>query len=282
MFMPSLVLKLLFAIIILLPAANANALNDEGHRIVGVLAMEQTDAKAKAELEEILGSVSWQRIGEACTWPDRVRPTPEWEHTYPWHYINPPPWADYYVEERDCADGDCLPYRLKWAAKRLGDNQLSRTERQHAFNFFCHFMGDVHTPMHNAYGYDKGGNEHVVFYRGEETDLHTFWDHHLIETYHPSWKKFARQLAALMPPKLSGHWTPLLMHAWSDESRGHAKSWMYPPDPRISQDYEQKALLFIDHQLRLAASRMAWVLNSVLGKGITQPTPASGGQPEKD
>jgi len=133
-------------------------------------------------------------------------------------------------------------------------------------------MGDLHQPMHNAFGYDRGGNDYELEYNGAVTDLHTLWDHDFIERFHPSWPEYTDQLAALMPPKLTGAWSPSLVHAWSDESRAHAKTRMYPDKPQISADYEQKALLFIDQQLRLAASRMAWILNSVLGEGEVKIT----------
>ncbi len=270
--MPSPGFRIIAVLLIFIFAGKAHALNDDGHRIVGVLAIEQTDAKATAELKSILGSLSRERVGKACTWADKVRPTPEWEHTYPWHYINQPRWSDVYDRARDCKNDDCLIERVKWAAARLGDDQLDNEQREQAFNFFCHFMGDLHQPMHNAYGDDKGGNDVEVVVHGVTTDLHTFWDHHLIETYHPSWKKYADELEPRMPTPLSGPWSPDLISKWSDVSRAHVKNRMYPETREISDDFEQEALLFLDQQLRLAASRMAWILNSVLGEGEVEIT----------
>jgi len=266
--MPSPGFRIIAALLIFIFTGKANALNDDGHRVVGVLAMEQTDDKATAELESILGSVSRERIGKACTWPDLVRPTPEWEHTYPWHYVNQPRWSDVYDRSRDCKNDDCLIERIKWAAARLGDEQLDSEQREQAFNFFCHFMGDLHQPMHNGYGDDRGGNEVEVVVHGTLTDLHTFWDHHLIETYHPSWEKYADELEDQMPTALSGPWSPDLINTWSDESRAHVKNRMYPDTKEISCTFEQEARIFLGQQLRLAGNRMAWILNSVLGEGM--------------
>jgi len=243
------------------------AWGSEGHSIVGSLAMELVDDKAKATLKEILGSTSRKQMAKACNWADKVRPTPEWEHTYPWHYINQPRSSKAYDRERDCPDGDCLPERVKWAAARLGDDRLENVERERAFNFLCHFMGDLHQPMHNAYGEDQGGNLYKLEYRGKPTDLHTLWDHDFIDRHHRSWKRWTRKLARDLPPASKDPWSPDMIIDWHHESRGHAISRMYPDTRIISSKYEHDALPFIDSQLRLAGKRMAWVLNSVIGKG---------------
>ena len=265
--MHSSTIKLAASLLVLFFADEIYAWGEEGHSIVGSLAMEQIDDKAGSELKKLLGSTSRKQMKHACNWPDKVRPTPEWEHTYPWHYINQPRSSKAYDRSRHCADGNCLPERVKWAAARLGDDRLDNVKREQAFNFLCHFMGDLHQPMHNAYGEDQGGNDFKIEYRGKPTDLHTLWDHDFIERHHRSWKRWTRKLAKDMPAGIEGPWPPQLIDSWHDESRTHAITRMYPESRDISSDYEQEALPFIDSQLRLAGNRLAWVLNSVIGNG---------------
>ena len=259
--------KLAIVIITLVFAGKAFAWKYKGHSIVGALAMEQVDDKAKATLKELLGSTSRRQMAHACNWPDDVRPTPEWEHTYPWHYINQPRTSKAYNRVLHCSDGNCLPERIKWAASRLGDERLDNEKREQAFNFLCHLMGDLHQPMHNAYGEDRGGNDYEVEYLGEPTDLHTLWDHDFIDEHHRSWKHWSRKLKKNMPSVMHGPWSPVMIEAWHNESRSHAMTRMYPDTRKITSEYENAALPFIDAQLRLAGNRMAWIINSVIGKG---------------
>ncbi len=275
------IITLTIVLLVLAVPGKVYAWGEDSHQVIGVLAMQQIDEKAKKELVGILGSISREQIAAACIWADVVRPTPQWEHTYPWHYINQPRWSDEYVRERDCADGNCLTERIKWAANRLGDNRLTRKERQQSFNFLCHFVGDLHEPMHTAYADDLGGNEFAVEYNGMETDLHTLWDHHFIESIHPSWLQYTDELAGQMPAALTGPWSPSLIDRWTDESRAHVKEWMYPETREISCSYERRALPFIDQQLRLAGNRLAWILNSVLGNGEVQ-LPGEDSSPAED
>ena len=270
--MPSPAIKIATIVLVLFFTSKAFAWGYEGHSIVGSLAMELVDDKAKATLKEILGSTSRRQMAHACNWADKVRPTPEWEHTYPWHYINQPRSSKKYDRERDCKEGNCLPERVKWAAARLADDRLDVEEREQAFNFLCHFMGDLHQPMHNAYGEDRGGNDFKVEYLGKSTDLHTLWDHDFIDHHHHWWKWWTRKLARDLPPVSNAPWSPGMIIDWHHESRGHAITRMYPHTRKISSEYEHAALPFIDSQLRLAGMRMAWVLNSVIGEGEVELT----------
>ena len=45
-----------------------------------------------------------------------------------------------------------------------------------ALAFLGHFVGDVHQPLHVSYSDDRGGNQTRIYYRGERTNLHAFWD----------------------------------------------------------------------------------------------------------
>ena len=88
-------------LLLALPLA-AFAWGTDGHRIVGVDALPMLDDSARAVVIEILGSDSDEAIGKACSWPDTVRETPQWEWSAPMHYVNIPRSARHYHRERDC------------------------------------------------------------------------------------------------------------------------------------------------------------------------------------
>ena len=81
--MSSLLIRIITVFFFLLVTANAYSWGSEGHSVVGSLAMQQLNEQAKSELEKILGSINKGQMADACNWADKVRPTPQWEHTYP-------------------------------------------------------------------------------------------------------------------------------------------------------------------------------------------------------
>ena len=88
---------------VILIAPDTVAWGGAGHRIVGEVALEYLDEKARISVAEILASKS-STVGEACNWPDVVRETSEWEWSAPLHYVNIPRKAAHDVRQGDCCD----------------------------------------------------------------------------------------------------------------------------------------------------------------------------------
>ena len=101
-------ISILFCGVLLTPVFDVSAWGPDGHRIVGVDALPLLDDTARSAVVEILGGDSADVIGTACSWPDTVRKTPEWEWSAPMHYVNIPRSATHYDWERDCRDGMCV------------------------------------------------------------------------------------------------------------------------------------------------------------------------------
>src|SRR5690606_5001505 len=118
----------------------------------------------------------------------------------------------------------------------LGDRSRPRAERLEALKFVVHFVGDVHQPLHAGHRDDRGGNRFQVNLRGEGTNLHAVWDHHLLASARLGLEAYADRLQAgerespstLFTP--SGY-SPAYATAWAELSCSRTDHGLYPAKP---------------------------------------------------
>lgn len=256
--------RLLIILTLVLLCRQALPWGAEGHRVVGMLAGLQLTGSARTRLQEILGSEDIGVMAEACNWPDRYRATDEGAWSGPQHYINVPRGAATYRRERDCASGACSAEAIKRYARELGDDQVSPERRRQAWAWACHLAGDIHQPMHNGYGFDRGGNDYVVALDGREMNLHEFWDHALIGMNYPDWTLLPGDLAPLLRPVEECAWQPAQADAWIRESHELLRQYGYPDSSRVTREFAAQSWLLARTQLALAACRLAALVNAVL------------------
>lgn len=237
----------------------AAAWDRQGHAWVGEQAVAGIDAGAKSALDEILGEPAPEAAGHWCNWPDDVRPTAEWAWSEPLHYVNLPRGGQRYDRRRDCPGDACVTEAIKKYASELSDPSLDAERRRQAFGWLCHFVGDIHQPLHVAYADDRGGNEYFFSYRGEETELHEFWDRILLE------ELFARNEVADYAGYAGRYWAPFMVDHWTDESHQLVDAVAYPPGGEATDGFIGKAGRTMERQLHKAASRLALILNACLG-----------------
>ena len=235
-----------------------------GHGVVGMLAVEQLQSFARSELEKIIGPLNQQSMLEACNWPDEVRESEEWEWTYPLHYINIPRGDFQYLESRDCPDQMCATQAIKRYASELGDVEASTEKRSQAFAWLCHITGDLHQPLHAGFADDRGGNNFVVNYKGEQTNLHSLWDSKLIGSQTDGIHALHHQARAVVAGNITETWSPPLVNNWTNESHQLAKNYVYPVSRQIDNAYEVKNWPLLLERLNLAAIRLASIINSEL------------------
>ena len=243
---------------------NIHAWGHDGHAAVGILAIGQLSAETRTQLEGVLGSVAEQTIVKACNWPDTVRETAEWEWSYPLHYINIPPGESGYSESRDCPDQKCATEAIKHYALELGDQQVSNEKRRQAFAWVCHLVGDLHQPLHAGYAHDRGGNEFEINFKGEQTNLHNFWDRALIKDRVGDWQGLLRVLSQYPTVQTGDDWTGVMVDRWTEESHRLVEEELYPANPEITQNYADKSWAILQQRINTAASRLALIIESVL------------------
>ena len=254
------------AFLLLALPVSAFAWGTDGHRIVGVNALPLLDDSARAVVIEILGSDSEEAIGNACSWPDTVRETPQLEWSAPMHYVNIPRSAVHYDRERDCANGMCVTEAIMKYANELSRPELNDEQRWQAFAWLCHLVGDLHQPLHAGYRDDRGGNEVDVEYKGKPYNLHQFWDRVVIRERLESGDSWTRPYPDSAWTRSPGNWNPKDVMSWTDESHALASESAYPPGPVIDQPFADQSWLIIRQQWQKASWRLAQILNAVVGE----------------
>jgi hypothetical protein len=247
----------------LLPLPAALGWDETGHASVGVLAVELVSPSTREALAGFLDSMEPERIASACNWPDRVREAGMADWSRPLHYVNPDPNAEFYRRSRDCPDGECLPEAVRHYAAQVGDGTLSNNERKEAFAFLCHFVGDLHQPLHVGYAADRGGNDLTVFWNGQAIDLHHFWDREVIDQHVTGWEPMVALLRQ-RPNAAEPPWTPAQVDAWTNESLTFMRQSAYPEQVEIDPVFAERSWLITQQRLDAAATRLAKVLDAEL------------------
>ena len=245
-------------------SADIFAWGQDGHSAVGILSLGQLQSETRIALERVLGSVDEQTIIAACNWPDAVRETDEWAWSYPLHFINIPPDESSYNKSRDCPEQLCATEAIKKYAAELSDRQASTEKRRQAFAWVCHLTGDLHQPLHAGYAYDRGANDFAITFKGEQMNLHNFWDRALIKARAGGRQQLIEALSRFPMPQAGDNWSAGMVDSWTDESRQLVKEDIYPQDPEIRQSYANKSWEIMQQRMVTAASRLALIINTVL------------------
>jgi len=240
------------------------AWSEDGHSAIGILAMTQLRAGARQELASILNPQDEQAIAKACNWPDVIRETEEGASTGPRHYINIPRGDVDYLQSRDCPDGQCATETIKHNARQLARREIDKEQRWQAFAWLCHVVGDLHQPLHAGFADDLGGNNYDITVRGEQMNLHGYWDHELIDKHVEDRQMLVGLLGTSRPVPEGSVWTEESVDDWTNNSHHLARFQVYPENTKIDDTYEQASWILAQQRLNLAASRLAWIINSVL------------------
>lgn len=238
-----------------------------GHALVAELAERQLSPEAQAQIAQLLPDEAEPRLGSIASWADEVRKEePAYSHTGPLHYVNfkgecrsnPP---------QDCPDGQCAIGAITRYAAILGDESQPQAARAEALKFVVHVVGDLHQPLHAGHRNDRGGNQFQVNYRGKGSNLHRVWDHDVLATTRLSRPKYIERLSQepLPPP---GTLDPV---QWAIAScKLTDAEGFYPAKPgKLAEDYPANQRPLVEAQIRLAAARLAAILERELGTGKT-------------
>lgn len=229
----------------------------DGHRIIGQIAYQHLGVAAAREVDRLLGAES---LAEACNWPDAVRGQPGYETTGPLHYVNLPLRIKAYDAGRDCRNGNCVVAAVQRFSTELADRRLSDKRRTEALKFVCHFVGDIHQPLHVGYAHDRGGNSFDVSWDDQESgNLHAVWDSVLVNRLGP-WRSQVDSLAEHC--SVDGVMTSV--EHWTNQSRHLLMQSVYPAQRRLSERYLESSERVVQRQLCLAGCRLANLLSNAL------------------
>ena len=283
-------LSLFTASLFLFLSIDTLAWGPEGHRVVGQAAFGLLDETARAEVLAVLdlppGADPGKALDEACNWPDTIREEPGWRWSAPLHYVNVSRLGGGYQRERDCPDGRCVTEGILEYASRLGydESAAGADSRYQALAFVCHLVADLHQPLHAGFRDDRGGNTVTVEYRGEEMNLHRFWDSGLVRTHLRDEGEMVNRLTAAGAPIAAQGWQPGDVVHWTDESHALAAGFAYPAGRIVDEAFADRSWSITVVQWERAAGRLAQVLNAVLGDGevLLEAGSEVPGDPETD
>ena len=253
-------LLLLFAAALSLSASEpARAWGREGHETIAKIAERNLTKRAKKRIEKYLGGHS---VVYYAKWMDEYRQTPEYAFTNDWHT------APVGAELLKPGKGNAV-YGLELAIRNLRDYR-NLTDSAVAVNlkYVIHLVGDMHCPAHIKYTTHNTKYDVLFedkYHKPHKYYVHHVWDNEIITTTRiwsvTEWageldRASKREKAAVQAG------TP---RDWLHDSAVTCEvqfEWA-KPDERLGQDFLNKALPLVEHQIRNAGYRLAAVLNEL-------------------
>lgn len=274
----ALALALLLAGLTAAPAARA--WDDEGHRIVALIAEHYLRPAVRERVQVLLEAdhsalTPDTSMASEATWADHYRDsdrdTPfgdsgsrdtgpgayrgsHEEQTGRWHFVNleldapdlrracygEPALPPGTLASRGPAR-DCIVDKIEQFQAELANPATPSAERLAALQFLLHFIGDLHQPLHAADDHDAGGNRVRVVARGHRPgSLHRYWDADFVRDLGPD----ARQIAAeLIPQITSGDraaWARGSVADWAMQSFALAQALAYGTLPPPDERGERR------------------------------------------
>lgn len=236
----------------------ALAYGPEGHLIAGRAAEPLLCSNAAAVVNRLAPG---DDLGEIGLWADRIRSNEAYADAAPWHYMNIDDDAslDAFVHP---PEGDVLEAIERFSVV-LADESRPDAARTEALRFLVHFIADIHQPLHVGRADDRGGNRITIRFRGEETNLHRFWDTHAIEWADESLGRYTATVAALAADAAASVSTDPVV--WAEESLAY-RAQVYDFGAEFTQPrraYLEFAAGLTRERLALAAARLAASLNDM-------------------
>jgi len=229
----------------------------KGHALVAEVAFNYLDNNTK---KIVLGYLDGMSIEDAANWMDNIKDDHSYDYMKPYHYTNIDKGTE--VVERS---GSNIIYILNQTIKELQNNKtLSKQEIKTKILIVFHLVGDLHQPLHVGYGSDKGGNTMQVNYKGQGTNLHSFWDSGIIYDKNITLKD------CLSVNKFSSNEMNKLQTidiiAWSKESRSLLDAIYNTGGAKIKDDYVAASAITIESQIQKAGIRLSAILKKAFEK----------------
>lgn len=245
------------AVLLLTLPGSVSAWGPTGHRVVGRIAERHLTPEAQRGVAALLGPDSLARVS---TWADDIRSDPNWKKATPWHFISIDDNETLETTAR-VPEGDVVE-AIQRFEKVLRDPQADRQAKAEAIKFLVHFIGDVHQPLHVGRRADRGGNEIIVLWFREPSNLHSVWDSDMIDSTKLSFSELAEFIDHPTPEEITT-WQSAPLAEWVRESF-NVRQQVYDIGKRdLSFDYAFHNMPLVEKRLVQAGVRLAGLLNSV-------------------
>ena len=256
-------LPLYFVILLFFLPINTNASEDywsaTGHRVVGEIANNYLNGKAKRAIKKLLKRES---LAFTSTFADEIKSDKRYNKFYTWHYINMPMDSNYEDSKKN-PEGD-LVTGINYCKKILKDDKSTDDDKAFYLKLLIHFIGDLHQPMHVGLEEDRGGNDFKVQWFNKDTNLHRVWDREMIEDYDMSYSEIAENADFLSKTQIKYIQKGSIID-WVNETHALTRQVYYnvKPDENLRYRYSYDNFKTVRSQLQIAGIRLAKVLNEL-------------------
>lgn len=258
---------LFFALCLWLLPGPLAAWGGQGHRLIAALAESRLEPEVRTRVRAMLDG---QSLAAVSNWADDLIDTAACSHTEAWHFIN---IADGETLEtsRRSARGD-LVSAIERFEDQLRDPRSTDDERRWALKYLIHLIGDIHQPLHVGRLEDRGGNDVLVEWFGESTNLHLVWDVYLIGASGLEAADLASFVARQDATELA-RWEGGAVGEWVRESLHYRTlPYRFEAPPRLGEAYLDSNLPTIRLRLAQAGVRLA----AFLDRSFSEPSLEAG------
>jgi hypothetical protein len=251
--------NILFLILLVLSIFPTKTLawGKKGHALVAEVAFNYLDKKTK---DIVLGYLDGMSIEDAANWMDNIKDDHSYDYMKPYHYVNIDKGAKVFKRS-----GSNIIFILNQTIKELQNNKkLNKQAIKTKILIVFHLVGDLHQPLHVGYGSDKGGNTVQINYKGQGTNLHSFWDSGIIYDKNITLKDCLE--ANKFSPAAINKLQTIDVIAWSKESRSLLDTIYNTGGAKIKDDYVSASAVIIEAQIQKAGIRLASILEKTFKK----------------
>ena len=163
-----------------------------GHRVVGEVAQEHLNGKARKAIAKLLDG---QSLAVVSNFADEIKADTTYRKYSAWHYVNIPKGKTY-DEVEPSKYGD-LVIGVRTCITNIKEEGTTKEEKAFYLKMLVHLIGDLHQPMHVGRLGDKGGNDIQVQWFNESSNLHRVWDSDLINQNGMSYTEMSAALPHL-------------------------------------------------------------------------------------
>lgn len=233
----------------------------KGHDVVAYIAECNLQPKVYQKVVEKLGGHS---LVYYANWLDNASYTQQYRYTKTWHYANVDEGHTYDTMTKE-PKGDVVT-AIEGIIAELKSGKLSAEQENVRLRMLIHLVGDIHCPMHAGRLSDRGGNNVIVKFFGQDTKLHSLWDTALVEAAHKwSYTEWEQQLNRHCTPKRKAEIAKGTPKDWLNESHEVATTIYSASQPksRLSYDYIAYFSPTIEQRLLAGGLRLAMILNEL-------------------
>lgn len=256
-------ITLMFCLLVYIPFRSM-AWGMQGHRIVGEIAYSYLTPKAKAVIQNILGTES---LAMASNWADFIKSDSNYNYLSQWHYTNFEDGLNY-TAFKNVLQHDTIAdayTKLYFIIKQLKNKNLPHDKKVMYLRLLVHIVGDIHQPLHMGRKEDQGGNAIKVVWFSEQTNLHSVWDDKLVDFQKLSYTEYTAAINHTTAAQRQ-QWQSSPISQWLFESYQTSRKIydeIKEPDQKLGFRYNFDHIQTVNQQLLKAGVRLAGLLNKI-------------------